>query len=806
MTDLRYAIRTLLKSPAFTLIAILILALGIGANSAIFTLIDNLFLRGLPFKEPNRLVRVYGEAKERQMQQMPFSVPRFWHYRDGQNVFSGLAADSGMGFILTGMGDPVQLNGGIVTANYFDVLGVRPLRGRLFLPNEEGTADVALVSEHFWRKQLAADPQVLGRSLALNGVLTTIVGVLPTMPLSWFGPDCDVWTAKPFELPGMTRETLMRGVGYLRVIGRLKPGVTNDQAKAALVPVQESYRVQYPGLFDSSWTPAVVPASEDVTGNLRPAFRTLLASVAAVLLIACSNVANLLLVRFTSRRREIALRAALGASRAGLIRLFIFESTLLSLIGGLIGLVFASWVISAAPKLAGNNVPLEPNLTLHWPVFVFTLALSLGTGLVMGLYPASQSSRTELARELKEGGRTLAGSRGQQRVRRGLVAAQVALSVLLLAGAGLLLASFVRLSHEKIGFKPERIWIGGIGLPASHYSDDGSRARFVENLRTELQRLPEVEAAAITDVVPLSGGFSRTPYARSDGSAPPVTQRPIGLVHDVSPGYFHTFGIPLLAGRDLDEHDTKDHPEVVLISQGTARTIFPRINPIGQRLLLGGINGTGVPAEIIGVVGDIRSMQLGKKDEIEFYRPFAQRPNSFLNIAIRGRGHPEMLLGPARAALDRVDRELPFIQPQTMSRVIGDSLGQQRLTMTLLGSFALLALLLALVGIYGAVAYTVEQRTGEIGVRMALGAQARDVLRLVVGQGIQPVVIGLLIGLVTVLILGRFLTSQLYEVSAHSPVLLGGTTFLLGLVALAACLIPARRATRVDPIIALRYE
>ena len=407
---------------------------------------------------------------------------------------------------------------------------------------------------------------------------------------------------------------------------------------------------------------------------------------------------------------------------------------------------------------------------------------------------------------MKEGGRALAGSRGQQRVRRGLVAAQVALSVLLLAGAGLLLASFVHLSREKIGFEPERIWIGGIGLPASHYSDDGSRARFVENLRAELQRLPEVEAAAITDVVPLSGGFSRTPYARSDGSAPPVTQRPIGLVHDISPGYFHTFGIPRLAGRDLDEHDTKDHPDVVLISQSTARTIFPGINPIGQRLLLGGINGTGVPAEIIGVVGDIRSMQLGKKDEIEFYRPFAQRPNSFLNVAIRGRGHPEMLLATARAALDRVDRELPFIQPQTMSRVIGDSLGQQRLTMTLLGSFALIALLLALVGIYGAVAYTVEQRTGEIGVRMALGAQARDVLRLVVGQGIQPVVIGLLLGLVTVLILGRFLTSQLYEVSAHNPALLGGTTFLLGLVALAACLIPARRATRVDPIIALRYE
>jgi putative ABC transport system permease protein len=391
-------------------------------------------------------------------------------------------------------------------------------------------------------------------------------------------------------------------------------------------------------------------------------------------------------------------------------------------------------------------------------------------------------------------------------VRRGLVAAQVALSVLLLAGAGLLLASFVRLSNEKIGFNPERIWIGGIGLPASHYSDDASRVRLVENLRAELQRLPEVEAAAITDVVPLSGGFSRTPYARSDGSAPPVTQRPIGLVHDVSPGYFNTFGIPLLAGRDLNEHDTKDHPDVVLISQTTARTIFPRINPLGQRLLLGGINGTGAPAEVIGVVGDIRSMQIGKKDEIEFYRPFAQRPNSFLSVAIRGHGRPEMLLSAARAALDRVDRDLPFIQPQTMQRVIADSLGQQRLTMGLLGSFALIALLLALVGIYGAVAYTVEQRTGEIGVRMALGAQARDVLRLVVGQGIQPVVIGLFIGLITVLVLGRFLSSQLYEVSANNPALLAGTTFLLGVVALAACLIPARRATRVDPIIALRYE
>jgi putative ABC transport system permease protein len=806
MTDLRFALRQLLKSPAFTLIAVLTLALGIGANSAIFTLIDSLFYHSLPFREPGRLVRVYGEAKERKMQQMPASVPRFLHYRENQNVFTDLAADSGMGFILTGMGDPVQLNGGIVTANYFDLLGVRPIRGRLFLPDEEEKADVAVVSEHFWRSQLASDPKVLGRSITLNGMAITIVGVIPTMPISWFGPDCAVWTVKPFELPGMTREMLMRGVGYLRVIGRLKPGVTNEQARTALAVVQQGYAAQHPGIFDSSWAPVVVSAIEDVTGNLRPAFVTLLAAVAAVLLIACSNVANLLLVRFTSRRREIALRSALGASRSGLVRLFIFESTTLSLFAGAAGLLLASWMISAATKLAGNNVPLEPGLSLHWPVFLFTFLLSLGTGIAMGFYPAWQSSRAELSSELKDGGRAISGSRAQQRVRRGLVAAQVALSVLLLAGAALLLASFARLSREKIGFNPERIWIGGIGLPAAHYPDDKSLARFVESLRTELQRMPGVEAAAITDTVPLSGGFSRTPYAKTDGSAAPVTQRPIGLVKDVSPGFLRTFGIPLLAGRDIGEDDDKNHPDVVLISQTTARTLFPGINPLGERLFLGGINGTGAPAEIVGVVGDVRSTQLGKKDEIAFYRPFAQRPNSFLAVAIRGRGQPEMLLGTARAALDRVDRELPFIQPQTMEKVIGDSLGQQRLTMTLLGSFAVIALLLALVGIYGAVAYTVEQRTGEIGVRMALGAQTRDVLQLIVSQGMQPVMIGLVMGIIAVLGLGQLLTSQLYEVSARNPTLLGTTTLLLGLVAMVACLIPARRATRVDPIIALRYE
>ena len=420
-------------------------------NTAIFSLVHDLFLRGLPFEEPARIVRIYGEAKERDLKQLPFSVPKFWHYRDGQNVFSSIAADWGNGFILTGMGEPVQLLGGNVTANYFDLLGVHPILGRNFLPQEEMKADVALVTESFWRKRLNSDPMVLGRSITLNGVATTIVGVLPNLPISWFGRDSEVFTVKPFDLPGLTKERLMRGVSFMRCIGRLKPGVGIKQAESAMPALAQSYREQHPETADNSWASVLVAAAEDVTGNLRPAFITLLAAVSAVLLIACSNVANLLLVRFTGRRREIALRMALGAERRGIVRLFVFESTLVSIIAGAVGLCLALWTVSVVPRLAGDNLPFENTVTLHWPVLLFTLALSLLTGLAMGLYPAWQSSRADLVDGLKDGGRAVSGSRGQQRFRRGLVAAQVGLSVVLLAGAAMLVSSFVRLSRQEAG-------------------------------------------------------------------------------------------------------------------------------------------------------------------------------------------------------------------------------------------------------------------------------------------------------------------------------------------------------------------
>jgi predicted permease len=806
MTDLRFALRQLLKSPAFTLLAVITLALGIGMNTAIFTLIHDLFLRGLPFAEPDRLVILQAEAKERNLEQLPMSVPRFWHYRDGQQVFSSFAADAGTGYILTGLGDPVQLNGANTTANYMDTLGIQPILGRNFRSEEEMKADVALVSTNFWRKRLNSDPQVIGRNITLNGVATTIVGVLPNLPIAWFGRDLEVLTVKPFELPGLTQERLMRGVSFMRVVGRLKPGVTGEQARAALQVLQQSYRQQRPDNADNTWSPVVISAAEDATGELRRPFQILLAAVGAVLLIACSNVANLLLVRFTGRRREIALRMALGASRQGVVRLFVFESIVVSLLAGILGTCLALWVVSIIPKLS-TNLPVETALELNTPVLLFTLGVSLLTGIAMGMYPAWQSSRADLVDGLKDGGRSMTGSRGQQRFRRGLVSAQVGLSVVLLAGAALLIASFIRLSRQPSGFKPDRLWVGFIGLPPGQYPDPESKGRFVDRLLAELRNTPGLEAASVSDGVPLGGSQSRSPYARVDGNPPPINQRPLGLTRSISPGFLKTFSIPLLAGRDIDERDGLDKPYVVLLSKSTAQKMFPGgEDPIGKRIFFGTDNNTGLPCEVVGVVGDVRSIRLDRPNDVEFYRPWAQRAFPFFAITVRTAVKPEAAAGMVRSTLSRIDSALPIIQPSTMDQIIDQSLGQRRMMMTLLGVFAGIALVLAMVGIYGAVAYTVEQRTGEIGVRMALGAQTADVLRLVVRQGMTPVVIGLLAGLAAALALGRLLTAQLYEVSAHNPALLAGTSATLAVVALLACLIPARRASLVNPIEALRTE
>ncbi len=521
-TDLPFTYRQLLKSPAFTLLAVATLALGIGLNTAIFSLVNELFLRGLPFREPTQVLHVFCKFQDQKVD-FPLSAPRFMHFRDGQTIFDGFAAENGLAATVTGIGEPFQVPIFKATSNYFDVLGVKTIRGRTFLPNEQEGADVAVITDRFWKSKFGGDPNVIGRGLTLDGVSHTIVGVIATLPVSWTGPNVDIWTTKPFVIPGFSYERMMRGTAFLRAVGRLKPGVSIEQAKSALQTLENTYRSQYPEKIDAKAGTVVKTLPEDVTENLQPGFITLLAAVTFVLLIACSNVANLLLVRFTGRRREISLRMALGASRASVVRLFVFESLLISLIAGVAGSILAWLVVPLVPKLAANFLPVEPDAvsSLSIPVLGFTLGLSLLTGLLMGLYPALQSSRADLVESLKEGGRGTAGSVRQQRFRKILVGAQVALSVTLLAGASLLIASFVRLSQQDPGFKTSNLWTGVTVLPQAQYADMPTRQHFAEQLVNQIRTLPGVQDATISSGFPLAGGFGATLYARSEGNVPP---------------------------------------------------------------------------------------------------------------------------------------------------------------------------------------------------------------------------------------------------------------------------------------------
>jgi putative ABC transport system permease protein len=597
---------------------------------------------------------------------------------------------------------------------------------------------------------------------------------------------------------------MMRGTAFLRVIGRLKPEITVQQARAALPSLDQSYRTQYPNKIDSDVTSTLKTLPQDVTENIRAGFITLFAAVTFVLLIACSNVANLLLVRFSGRRREIALRMAIGASRASIVRLFVFESLLVSAFAGVLGALVAWQLVPLVPRMASNFLPLEANTatSLSIPVLFFTIGLSILTGLLMGIYPALQGSHADLVDGLKEGGRGTSGSLRQQRFRKILVGAQVALSVALLAGAALLITSFIRLSQQNIGFRSHNLWTGTITLPVSQYPDLASRQRFAEQTIKALRDTPGLESVTMSGDIPLNGG-NRTFYARADQEVLPIEKRASAPSHDVAPGFFRTWGIPLLAGREFNEHDTAEGQNVVLISQTGAKKVFPNENPIGKTLL---VTSLGVPAEIVGIVGDIRSQRIKEEPRMEFYRPWAQENFPFLNVTVLSNLKTDAVTKLVQSALAKVNPGLAIALPQTMDTVVAQALGQERLMMWLLGIFAGVALLLASIGIYGAVAYTVEQRTGEIGVRMALGAQTRDVLRLVISQGMKPVVIGLAIGIVSAIALGRLIASQLYQVSAHNPALLGGAAVLLATIALVACLLPARRASMVDPIQALRTE
>jgi predicted permease len=805
MTDLRFALRQLIKSPGFTFLAVITLTLGIGLNTAIFSLINDLFLRGLPFQEPERILHILTKGKDR-TDEFQMSAPRFMLYRDAQTIFSGFAAENQQAATVTGLGDPLSVPIFKTTANWFDVLGVRPIMGRTFLPQEEEGADVAIITERFWKARFAGSQDIIGKTIVLDGVAHTIVGVIANMPVSWTGtPNANIWTTKPMVIPGFSHEKMMRGSTFLRVIGRLKPGVTLDQAKAELGTLEHDYRSQFPEKGDAQFRNIIKTLPEDVTENLRPGFATLLTAVGFVLLIACSNVANLLLVRFSGRRREISLRLALGATRGSVLRLFVFESVLISLLAGVLGAALAWQLVPLVPKLTANFLPIEQGSAsaLSVPVLLFTIGLSLVTGFAMGLYPALQSSRADIVDALKEGGRGTQGSVRQQRFRKILVGAQVALSVTLLAGASLLITSFVRLSQQDPGFNTDKLWIGVTVLSQAQYPDQASRARFAEQLQTALRATPGFEDVMLSDGFPLFGRPGATLYTRPEGNVPPVTERKGAPSNDIMPGWFRAAGISLIAGRDFNEQDVLDHPNVIIISKAGAKTVFGDENPIGKTLLI--TNGS-VPVEIVGVVGDVRSVQLNQANNMEFYRPFAQENFPYLRIVVRSPLPTETITRSVKTALRGIDPSLALIWPQPFSEILAEALGQAKLMMVLLGVFAGVALLLATVGIYGAVAYTVEQRTSEIGVRMALGAQTMDVLRLVMGQGMKPVIFGLVAGLAAALGLGKLVAAQLYQTSPYNPILLTTTATVLAMAALLACLFPARRASQLNPVEALRAE
>ncbi|HEX4913291.1 MAG TPA: ADOP family duplicated permease, partial [Vicinamibacterales bacterium] len=630
----------------------------------------------------------------------------------------------------------------------------------------------------------------------------TVIGVSQRLPAFW---DADVWTTNPFEFPGVPADTIRRGFSFLLPVGRLKAGVDEEQARRELEVLSTRYAAAYPANADAAWTLTAIPLRDDIVGAARSSLLTLLAAVGLLLVVACANVANLLLVRFTGRRQEIGLRTALGASRGRIVRQFLVESLVLSAVAAALGALFAYWTLPGLLVLAQNNLAFANDIRISLPVLAATALLALGAGVVMGLYPAVQGSRSDIVSVLRDGGRTIAGALGSHRARYVIVTAQVAVSLVLLIGAALLVASFAKLRSQHTGFDSSNIFVAGVSLPPSRYPDIASQGRFWLRLTEELSNSHGVVRASLSSQPPLNGGFARAPYALSEGAVPPLNERPLGLTMSVTPGYFSTLGVPLLAGRDFTERDTMDAPLVAIVSKATATRLGGEQGLLGRRIIMGS-QGGGQVMEVVGIVGDVRSQSLTTTAEVEFYRPVMQRQRPFMQMMVKTAGDPAAFEAAARRVLANLDGTLPLTGITTHAAMVDRSLAQQRLLFVMLGTFALLAVVLSAVGIYGVVASFVGQRTSEIGVRMALGATRLQVIAIVLGQSIAPVATGLIVGLLGAVALGRFVEGLLFEVSPLDPLMLASGVVSLALVAGAACAIPAGRAARIDPVTALRGE
>ena len=803
LQDLRYSVRTLIKTPGFALVAVFTLALGIGANTAIFTVVDAALLRGLPYQSPERLYHLWERTPQAEFPQREFSYPDYQDYQQTQ-VFTALAAYTGGGGTITGRGEPERVFAPSASANFFTMLGVEPLIGRTFQPGEDkpGAERTTVLTYGLWQRMFGGDPAVIGQPLTINGISHTVIGVLPASFQFAFRP-ADLWLPYLPSEAQLTRR-FMHGTN---VIGRLEPGTSVERAQSEISAIAARIEREYNQSHAGTGV-TLVRLQEQVVGQVRPILLVLLGAVGFVLLIACANLASLLLTRSIARQKEIAIRAALGARAGRLIRQLLTESVMLALAGGAAGLLIASLGVDALvaplPDAQLNALPFLRSLRIDPKILVFAFGLSLLTGIVFGLVPALQASKVDLLAALKEGGRT-STSAARQRLRGALVITEIALAVVLLVGAGLMMKSLLRLLRVDVGFNPQNVLTMTVALPGAKYSEASRRIAFHEQLKERIMALPGVESSSTVSILPLIGG--NTTRFMVEGDPVPAPGQEIEANFRVTgAGYFQTLGIPLIAGRFFDERDKADAPGVVVISKTVADRVFAGRDPIGQRLSYGNANN---PSDlIVGVVGDVKITGLDDAIKPVLYYPYLQSSSTTTNVVVRTSKDPASLVSALRNECRTLEPGVALFGVGTIEQMINDAPAAflRRFPAFLIGIFAAVALLLATVGIYGVVSYSVSQQTHDIGVRMALGARATDILKMILKQGLTLALLGLVIGVLAALALTRLLRSLLFEVQTSDPVILGLVAGLLVIVALLACYIPARRATKVDPMIALRYE
>ncbi|HEY9285305.1 MAG TPA: ABC transporter permease [Pyrinomonadaceae bacterium] len=812
LQDLRYGVRMLAKKPGFTAVAVVTLALGIGANSAIFSVVNGLLLRPLPYRDSERLAIIWSHSPGANVVQDWPSPGQYAAIKEQAASFEEIAIARGTSMNLAGQASAERVGIVQVSSNLFGVLGVRPALGRAFLPEEDapGRPPAAILSHGLWQRRFGGDPNVINQTVTLNGQQGTVVGVMPAdfslgydvMPTVGAVQQPDLLLPLPLD----EERRAAQGDENYNLLGRLKPGATVAQAQAELDLAVRRLEQQFPATYppDRRFSFSVRPLLEQVVGDVRPALLVLLGAVGCVLLIACANVANLLLARATVREREMAIRAAMGAGRLRVVRQLLTESVVLSCAGGALGLLVAFWGLDALRALDPGNIPRLQNVGMDARVLAFTFAVSMLTGVLFGLAPALRGSKINLNETLKEGGRGTVGG-GHRRLRNALVVSEVALSLVLLVGAGLLIRSFGRVQKVEPGFVPQGVLSMRLSSAGTSYAGERSLT-FYEELLGRVRALPGVEAAGTASILPLGGGIGWGSIT-IEGYVPTTGQSQIQAdQRTASEGYFEAMKVPLVAGRFFGAHDTKESAPVAIVDEHMARTYWPGADPVGKRIKRGGADGDAPWLTVVGVVASVKQYALDADSRVTLYVPQRQSPSGTMYVVARTSGDPAAAAASVAREVRAMDASVPIYDIKTMEQRLSESLARRRFAMSALGLFALVALLLAAVGIYGVMSYSVAQRQHEIGIRMAMGAQRRDVVWLVVGQGMVLAAAGVALGLAGALGLTRLMTGLLFGVTATDPVTFGGVALLLGAATLLACYLPARRATKVDPMVALRYE